>query len=191
MGDSKKFDPKKIHKLTDPSRKKFQDPALIWQGLGKAGKGILVDIGAGAGFFAVPFSQQAAVHKVYACDTSEPMIAWMQENLEQDIRTKVEIVPSSENHVPLQDALADLVYMINLHHELDAPVQMLEECKRLLKPEGTLLIIDWKKKAMEMGPPEKIRIAEQTVQEQLLQTGFHTITNHDMLPYHYMLTAVR
>ena len=113
----------------------------------------------------------------------------MQENLSQAALTKIEIVPSRENHVPLQDGLADLVYMINLHHELDDPVRMLGECKRLLNPGGTLLIIDWQKEEMEMGPPAKIRIARRTVQEQLLPAGFHAIRSHDVLPCHYMLTA--
>lgn len=43
-----------------------------------------------------------------------------------------------ERAVPLEDGLADLVYMINLHHELEAPEEILNESYRLLKENGKI-----------------------------------------------------
>ncbi|MFZ0243787.1 MAG: methyltransferase domain-containing protein, partial [Desulfobacterales bacterium] len=63
------------------------------------------------------------------------------------------------NSVPLDDRIADLVFMITLHHELDNPSLTVEEPYRILKPGGEIFIVDWKKIDMDEGPPEKIRCA--------------------------------
>jgi len=48
--------------------------------------------------------------------------------------------------------------MINLYHELEDPLKMLEESRRLLKKGGKLMIIDWKKGETPEGPPLELRL---------------------------------
>ena len=185
----KKFDPKKIHKLTDPGRKAFQDPEAIWDTLNLSPPEVLVDIGAGAGFFAMPFSDKVPEATIYACDTAPELTGWMEANIPSRYTGRIRIIRSEENSIPLADGIADLVYMINLHHELDEPLTMLKECWRLLKPGGSILIIDWKKEETPMGPPLSIRIPPKVVHEQLQQADFHLVTEHELMKYHYFITA--
>jgi 2-polyprenyl-3-methyl-5-hydroxy-6-metoxy-1,4-benzoquinol methylase len=81
MTESIKFDPKKLAKLNNPERLKSINPDLIWQTLNMDNPQVLVDIGAGTGLFAKAFAKIANKAKIYACDTSEVMIEWMNENL--------------------------------------------------------------------------------------------------------------
>ncbi|MBM9513800.1 class I SAM-dependent methyltransferase [Desulfogranum marinum] len=189
MNTGKKFNPKKIQKLTDPGRKVFQNPDLIWDTLNLSAPEILVDIGAGAGFFAMPLSDKVPKATVYACDTAPELIEWMETNIPTRYAGRIRVIRSEENSIPLADGIADLVYMINLHHELDSPLTMLKESRRLLKPGGAILVIDWKKEETPMGPPVSIRISPKTVSEQLQQADFHLVTEHDLLEYHYFVTA--
>lgn len=191
MSTEKKFNPKKIHKLTDPGRKAFQDPDLIWDTLDLSAPEVLVDIGAGAGFFAMPFSDNVPKAIVYACDTAPELTEWMETNIPATYEGRIRVIRSEENSIPLADGIANLVYMINLHHELDAPLTMLKECWRLLKPGGSILIIDWKKEETPMGPPVSIRISPKAVNEQLQQADFQIVTEHDLLEYHYFFTATK
>ena len=127
MTDSRKFDPKKLAKLNDPKRLEYLNPDVIW---GKAELGnpkVLIDIGAGTGFFALLFSNTIKNGKVYACDISEKMLVWMNDNLPTESKNILIPVKMEENSVPLPDGIADLVYMINLHHELEEPLKMLKE----------------------------------------------------------------
>lgn len=187
----KKFDPRQIHKLNNPERLKTQNPDLIWQTLGLKQARRLVDIGAGTGFFAVPFCDKMEDGIVYACDTSDTMLQWMKENLADTYTNRVIPLKSSESQIPLEGGLADLVYMINLHHELEDPCAMLEESARLLKPGGKLMIIDWKVAETPGGPPQSIRIPESTIAAQLQNAGFTAIQHHDTLPYHCFLVATK
>lgn len=189
--ETKKFDPKKLNKLNDPARIKFQSPEKIWETLQLSDPKILVDIGAGTGFFAMPFCDQMLNGTVYACDMSETMVSWMVENLPDRYRDRVIPLKSEENSCDLQDELADLVYMINLHHELDAPLTMLKEAYRMLKTGGTLMVIDWKAEETPMGPPQEIRIPVPVLQEQFSSIGLSRIQSHDGMPYHSFVTGIK
>lgn len=187
--ENKKFDPRKIEKLNDPKRLEIQSPELIWNTLSLENPQVLVDIGAGTGFFAIPFARKIGNGTVYACDSSDIMIQWMNENLPDDVNDVVVPVQSEENNTTLTDAIADLVYMVNLHHELESPLDLLRECKRILKDRGTLLIVDFKPEETGFGPPLSHRIQPETVKDQLLKSGFSAIQQKAILPYHYFITA--
>ena len=186
MNDSVKFDHKKLDKLNDPSRLKILDPNVIWNALSLNAPDVMIDIGAGTGVFALAFATKISNGKIYACDLSEVMIEWMKNNI-----TEKNILPTqcSENSIDLPNKIADLVYMINVHHELLEPEKMITEAYRLLKPQGKIAIIDWKKEQMEQGPPLNIRIHDTTIVRQLQDMNFKKITNHDLLPFHNFITG--
>jgi ubiquinone/menaquinone biosynthesis C-methylase UbiE len=187
MSESRKFDPSKLAKLNDPKRFKLLNPEVIWAKADLRDPEVLVDIGAGTGFFALPFSKKLKAGKVYACDISEDMIAWMENNLSMESRGVIIPLKMEESSVPLPDGIADLIYMINLHHELEDQVMVIKESLRLLRDKGKLIIIDWKKEETPEGPPLVIRVTEETIERQMLACGFTNIKKHAVLPYHNFL----
>ncbi len=187
MGVEKKFDPKKLAKLNDPGRLDYLNPEIIWEKVALKNPALLIDIGAGTGFFALLFSRKMEKGKVYACDISDELLAWMKDNLPAESKGVVLPVKMEESSVPLPDGTADLVYMINLHHELEEPLRILKESHRLLKEDGKLMIIDWKKEQTPEGPPLEIRVTDEMIEDQMLACGFASITKHAVLPYHHFL----
>ena len=185
----KKFNPKQLAKLNDPGRKEIHDPHKIWDTLGLNTPEVLVDIGAGTGFFAIPFADKIPEGIIYACDTSAVMLDWLKENLPAKYQGRIIPLKTEESTIGLEDGIADLVFMMLLHHELDNPAQMLLEVKRLLKSGGKIMIVDWAKKEMPFGPPMEIRVDAATIEEQLRQAGFSNIVQHDVLPYNSFLVA--
>jgi ubiquinone/menaquinone biosynthesis C-methylase UbiE len=187
--DSKKFDPKKLAKLNDPKRLEYLNPDVIWEKIGIRNPEILVDIGAGTGLFASLFRKKIKKGKVYACDISQEMLGWMNDNLPAVSEGTVIPVKMAESSVPLPDSVADLVYMINLHHELDEPLRILEESWRLLRRGGKLAVIDWKKQETPEGPPIEIRVTEETIESQMRKSGFTNVGKYAVLPYHHFLVG--
>jgi ubiquinone/menaquinone biosynthesis C-methylase UbiE len=78
--DEKRFNPQKLHKLNNPDRLSDQPPEYIWNKLNLKNPNVLVDIGAGTGFFSIPFVGYTKRGKVFACDISDIMIEWMKNN---------------------------------------------------------------------------------------------------------------
>ena len=189
VSESKKFDPKKLAKLNDPKRLEYLNHDLIWEKAGLKDPSVAIDIGAGTGFFALLFSKKMKRGKLYACDISDEMLSWMKSNLPLESKGRVIPVKMEEGSVALPDDMADLVYMIDLHHELEEPLRVIRESRRLLKKGGKLLIIDWKKEQTPEGPPLEIRVTEETIESQMLKAGFRDIMKHTVLPYHYLLVG--
>ena len=187
MSESRKFDPSKLAKLNDPKRLKILNPEVIWTKADLRDAEVVVDIGAGTGFFALPFSKNLKAGKIYACDTSDVMIEWMKNNLPVELQGIIIPLKMEESSVPLADGIANLVYMINLHHELEDPVMILKESFRILRDGGKLIIIDWKKEETPEGPPLAIRVTEETIERQMLACDFTNIKKHAVLPYHNFL----
>jgi ubiquinone/menaquinone biosynthesis C-methylase UbiE len=187
MDHEKKFDPKKLAKLNNPERLKYLPPDIIWEKVALKDPSVLIDIGAGTGMFALIFRRKMKDGKVYACDVSDVMISWMNENLPAELKGVVIPIKSEESAIPLPDGSADLVYMINLHHELDYPQRVLKEALRLLKEGGKVMIIDWKKEVTPEGPPVEIRVTEETIEAHMRSAGFSNIARYSVLPYHSFL----
>lgn len=183
-----RFDPKKLAKLNNPQRLEDIPVETVWSMLDLPANDTFVEIGAGTAFFSIAFLKKGMPRKLYACDVSETMIEWMTENVVPD-HPEIHPIQTEEDAIPLSDGIADLVFMINLHHELNEPGHLLKESYRLLKPGGNVLIIDWKKEEMEEGPPLKIRCESNQVEELLKSVGFCEIKSANDLAKHFIVSG--
>lgn len=184
----KKFDPKKLKKLNNPERLQDIPPDYIWEKLHIEEPGVFVDLGAGTGFFSVAFLEKSKSSTIYACDTSEVMIRWINENISPEYPNIIP-VKTEELSVPLEDGIADLVFMINLHHELDNPALTVAESYRLLKPGGKIFVADWKQEDMPEGPPAKIRFLPEQVKDHLTGAGFQQVESYNDLQKHFLVVG--
>jgi ubiquinone/menaquinone biosynthesis C-methylase UbiE len=186
--NEKRFDVKKLHKLNNPDRLLDIPPEYIWRQLNIPNPDVLVDIGAGTGFFSVPFLHLANGGKLYACDTSDTMIEWMESHICPQ-NPGITPLKMQESRLPIDDETANLVYMINLHHELDNPLAILSESYRILKNSGKIFIVDWKKADMDEGPPKHIRWLPEQVKEQMKAANFREVRLFNGLAKHFLLVG--
>lgn len=186
----KRFDPRKLEKLNQPERLKNLPPEYILERADVKDPKVLVDVGAGTGFFSVPFAQKFPNSKIFALDISETMVTWMTDNILPHYPNIV-VNLMNNNQLDLPDSSVDFLFMINLHHELDEPLKMLAECKRVLKPGGKIAISDWKREQTDGGPPLEIRYEIATVEQELKQTQFQEINSYNELSTNFLVTAMR
>ncbi len=191
MAANKKFDPREFEKLKKPERLERENPEVIWENMGLKDDSTFIDIGCGVGFAAIPFAKKMPEGKVYACDISEEMLEMLKKEIDKAGVKNVTPVKMDEVSVPLPDAIADVVLMQNLHHELDNSVDNLKECRRLLKQGGLMAVIDWKPMETPGGPPLEIRVEAKRIEEDLMEAGFNFVKSLELLPYHSFIVAVK
>lgn len=188
-----KFDLRKLEKLNDLGRFETLPPDVFWQVLGAPAQArTIIEIGAGTGLFAARFSALAPDAVVYAADIAPVMIEWMSANRPEVEQGRLIPLLAEENHVPLPDALADIVYMINLHHELESPLASYREALRLLGPGGRFLAADWAPGDSPHGPPQHVRASASDAAAVITAAGFDAVVVHaGALPYAWLITAGR
>ncbi|MFA4955974.1 MAG: class I SAM-dependent methyltransferase [Candidatus Methanoperedens sp.] len=180
-----KFDAKKAGILDDPERVKILDPASILEKLELTREMVFADIGCGTGFFSIPAARR--VKKVFALDIQQEMLDIIRDKIKKEKITNIEVILSGESSIPISDKSVDILLMANVFHELEDRSSLIKEVKRVLKMNGRLVIIDWKKMEMDFGPPLKERLDEKEVIESCYGNGFMVIERSKVGPYNYLL----
>jgi len=180
-----KFDAKKADILDDMERVKILDPCRILEKLELSGEMVLADLGCGTGFFSIPAARRAK--KIFALDVQEEMLDILREKIKKEKITNIEVILSGESSIPLSDKSVDILLMANVFHELEDRFALLEEVKRVLKMNGRMVIIDWKKMEMDFGPPLEERLDENEVIDACYGNGFTLLEKSNVGPYNYLV----
>lgn len=184
MADTLKMDPKRIERLRSPARLEYFHPDLMWEVLTPAADCTLIDIGAGVGYLTLPFAERYPRATVYGCDILEGMVQLLGEAALADGLDNLQALHMAPNTIDLPGDIADIIIMGQVHHELDEPEPLLAECARLLKPGGTIAIIDWADEDNGKSPPVGRRVPVARMRTELATAGFSNIETHDGYAYH-------
>ncbi len=192
MTETKKFNPEKRKKLNNPERLQWIPPERIWELVATPGASRFADIGAGTGYITsevARFAGEGAV--IHALDIEPLMVKEMKETL--PVGLSIEPMLMEKDILPFADNSIDGVWLTTLYHELDSPVPLLAEIKRVLRPQGRVLVIDWEKteEACTHGPPLWHRVDQKTAITQINQAGFTDVTIQDGFTHHYGIRALK
>ena len=147
---------------------------------GVAAGQVVVDLGAGPGFFTLPAARLVGTGgHVYAVDVEPLMLDVCRRRAEEAGLTGIETVHSAEAQIPLPDAVADRVMIAFVLHEADDVAALLREAARLLRPSGEIVVAEWRKAEGTPGPPVDHRIGEDDLAGFAAQVGLRPVpTDH-------------
>ncbi len=177
----------------DPAKAqgKFLDPKKVLREIGIAQNMSFADFGCGAGYFTIPAARMVGEHGVvYAVDILKSVL--------QDVRGKSKIgglhnirtiwadleVPGSTK---LKDGSIDIVFITHVFFQIEKKAPILEEAKRVVKPDGKIVTIDWAKVKIPFGPPLEKRVSKEEVIEVASAIGLNAVSEFDAGSYHYGL----
>jgi ubiquinone/menaquinone biosynthesis C-methylase UbiE len=180
-----RFAPQNADRLESPERYALLPPEDTLRRFGLAPGMTFVDVGAGTGFFTRAAAEIVGPEgTAVAVDSSAEMLAIMRaRNGTQRIRT----VQSSDYKIPLETGCADLVMVAFVLHETEDRARFLAELRRLLKPDGRILILEWKKQQDEYRPALAERIGPEDLEEDL--RDFEILEQGDLNASHYALVV--
>ncbi|MGA8603475.1 MAG: methyltransferase domain-containing protein [Thermoplasmata archaeon] len=176
--------------LESPERRANQNPDGLWRRVGLQAGDVVADVGAGSGFFAFPAATVVgAKGRVYAVDVSEELVELLREKADARRIRNVEPVLSTPTHIPIEDALADVVLLANVFHGI--PPKTVGEAVRLLRPGGRFVDVDWKKEETPEGPPVQHRLSIAEATAALRTHGLVRVDSFELGPSHYVLVFER
>lgn len=182
-------DPKAyIGALDDPRRDEYQKPHEVLSALRLRGGESIADIGAGSGYFTFRIAHHVgAKGKVYAVDVSADMIRHINRRIRETKTTNVVTVLADPDDPLLSDRSIDRFFICDVWHHIENPVKYLAAMKNALRPGGEVVIIDFHKKDLPIGPPPQMKIAREDMIRQMESNGLRLIREHTFLPYQYFL----
>lgn len=153
------------------------------------GPGMFVgDVGAGTGFYALRIAQKVApTGKVFANDIQPAMLTRIRQNAAARRITNLEFVLGTDSDPRLPAGALDLVLMVDVYHELSKPQQMLQNIRTSLKPDGKLVLLEFRKEdpRVPIRPEHEMSVAE--AKSEICREGYELEKVLDTLPWQHIL----
>ena len=158
------LDPARMERLLGEQRRATLPPEQTLRDAGVAPGQTVVDLGCGAGYFTLPAAALVGPRgTVYGVDSQPEMVEACRRRAAEAGAPHVQVIRSDAVRVPLPDAIADLVLIAWVLHEVQDRVAFLREARRLLKPGGGAALIEFRKQDGLWGPPMEVRLSEAEV----------------------------
>ncbi len=180
-----------IRFLEDPQRDQYQKPQEVLTALDLKKGEVIADVGAGSGYFTFRLAQHVGEGgRIYAVDINPDMIRDMNRRI-RDIGAENIVTILAEPDDPLLpfDSV-DRFFLCNTWHHIERRTEYLALVKRMLKPAGQVVMIDFHKKPLPVGPPIGMKIAREDLIHQMEASGFRLTKEHNFLPFQYFLVFV-
>jgi ubiquinone/menaquinone biosynthesis C-methylase UbiE len=183
-GDTKAY----IAMLEDPGRDAYQKPAEVLAALDIKPGETIADIGSGSGYFTVRFAKQVGEQgRVFAVDVDPELVRHLNRRLRDAGVRNVQTVLAEPDDPLLPDASIDRFAIVDTWHHIEKQADYLALLKRMLKPGGQVVMIDFQKRELPFGPPLQMKIAREDLVRQMEAAGFRLAKEHTFLTYQYFL----
>ena len=174
--------------LERSERDSEENPKLAIQLLGLQQGMVVADVGAGSGYYTVMLARKVAPSgKVFASDLQPGMIELLNRRLQKEKIANVETLLATEADPKLPASSCDLILMVDVYHELSKPQEVLRRLRTALKPDGRLVLLEFRKEdpSVPIRPEHKMSVDE--VRAELEPEGLRLEKVLSDLPWQHIL----
>jgi ubiquinone/menaquinone biosynthesis C-methylase UbiE len=185
-----KFNPDKAKHLDNPLRKILYPPKRMLTKIGLMAGDVLLDIGAGSGYYAFPASDVVGEKgRVIAIDSEPVMIGELTNKTKEFGKKNVQVVQSREDDLGVPPGAGSIALLSTVLHEVDDKKKMLRLIKNALNEQGRIAIIEFRKGALIFGPPNNERIGKEEIKQLLNESGYRNIKIINISIFLYLTAA--
>lgn len=167
----------------------FSNPEYNIRQLGLHEGELVADLGAGTGAYTLAAAKEVGgAGRVYAVEVQKEILSYIKDEMSRGGVTNVEIIWGDierAGKTKIRDHTVDAVIIANVLFQVADKGGLLKEAKRILKPGGKALIVDWKESFGGMGPRAEDVFSYEEARALLEDNGFSFIRNIDAGDHHY------
>jgi len=175
--------------MDDGERRKIMDPDVILPMIGLKSGMTFVDVGCGSGFFAIPAArivgEEGTVHGIDIDGRALEFLRWKASNA----GLKVITLQGEAESTLVCRGCADIVFFGICLHDFEDPREVLKNARRMLRPGGAVVDLDYKKVETESGPPMWKRLSEEDATRLIEGADFKIASVEDLSRVLYLIVA--
>jgi 2-polyprenyl-3-methyl-5-hydroxy-6-metoxy-1,4-benzoquinol methylase len=179
-----------IKSFESEERDRYQEPLKVLDFIGNLKEVKIMDLGSGSGYFSFKLAKKGAI--VISADVNEDFLSHIKKRLltEPVNPGSIETRKILYDDPKLKMEEIDKVIIVNVYHHIDDRIPYLTKIRKGLKKNGEVILIDFFKKDLPVGPPMDHKISSQEVKQDLEKSGFQSIEiNESLLKYQYIIRA--
>jgi precorrin-6B methylase 2 len=149
---------------------------------------VVADVGAGTGYMTLRMARRVGpAGRVYANDVQPEMLRRLRQNAAKEKLANIETVLGTEADPKLPAGKLDLILLVDVYHEFSQPQKMLQRMREALKPDGRLVLLEYRKEdpSVPIRPEHKMSVQE--VKTEVEAEGFRMDQVLETLPRQHIL----
>ncbi len=167
----------------------FSDPQKIIKQFGLHEGMLVADLGAGTGAYTIASAREVgASGRVIAIEVQKDLLININNAARDAGLSNVEVIWGDiERHskTKIGEHAVDVVIVANVLFQVEDIEGTLGEIKRILKPTGRVLIVDWKDSYGGMGPQASQVLSYEVARRMFEENGFSFLKNIEAGDHHY------
>ncbi len=173
--------------LERDTRQKEENVKLALENLPIKANSVVADIGAGTGYYTFRIAPKVPQGKVYAVELQNEAINFLKNKSKQLKLNNVEVIKGTEQSLNLPENSIDLAMMVDVYHELSYPHEYLQALRRSLKPDGKLLLLEYRGEDLNVPIKELHKTTVAQDNKELAANGFKLVQDKEFLPIQHFL----
>lgn len=149
----------------------------------------VADFGAGTGAYSKASGNIVGYSgKVYAIEVQKNLVHKLESEIKHWGISNVDCIwgdIEKKHGTKLADRSVDAVIVSNVLFQCEDKLGLIDEAKRILKPQGKVLLIDWSESFGGMGPAPEHVLKEEKAYELFTKRGFKAVQNIRAGAHHY------
>jgi len=178
--------------LVRPEREAEEQPEKALDALNLKPGMVVADIGAGVGYMSLRLAKRVGPSgEVYANDLQPEMLAKLRENASHAKINNVMTVLGDVTDPKLPANIMDLVLLVDVYHEFSQPQQMLRKIRETLKPDGRLVLLEYRAEDPNVPIISEHKMTVAQVKTELEAEGFVLQPVIETLPRQHILILTK
>ena len=174
--------------LERPEREDEEAPSKALDALELKPGMVVADIGAGSGYYSTRIAKRVGpTGRVYATDIQQGMIDILDRRITAEGLTNITTVLGGMDDPRLPPASIDLAIMVDVYHELQQPQVFLQRLKDTFKPNGRLVLLEFRKEDPKVPILEVHKMSVAEVKQEMEAEGFVLDKVIDVLPWQHII----
>jgi ubiquinone/menaquinone biosynthesis C-methylase UbiE len=174
--------------LERTERESEEQPQLVIDALEIEPGQTIADLGAGSGYYSFRIAPLVGpAGKVLAIDIEPRMLEAIAERARREHVANVTTVHSSAQDPNLAPGSVDLLFMVDVYHELEYPYEMMTKVRAALKRGGRVALIEYRGEDPDVLIKPLHKMSERQVRREMQAAGFRHLKTVRTLPLQHLI----
>jgi ubiquinone/menaquinone biosynthesis C-methylase UbiE len=174
--------------LARPSRETEEQPEKALDALGIEKGSTVADVGCANGYMTAKLARRVGLQgTVYGEDIQPQMLSLMMRNMKAQGLDNVKAVLGTDRDPKLPKESVDLIILVDVYHEFQHPQEMLRGMKDALKPNGRLVLLEYRAEDKELNIRELHKMTVAQTRAEIEPEGYRFDKSIETLPEQHII----